>query len=132
MRIEGWESKLDAYVKEAFAKPFQWGTHDCALWTEEWVRIATGDNFVSEFFGRYTNEKTAISLLKKKGFRRHTDIADHYLEPIDSKTARRGDLLLHPVKQTLGICIGLYGAFPTEPHGVVISKTTNCPKAWRV
>jgi len=132
MRVEGWESKLAAYINDAFHKDFVWGQHDCALWCAEWVRQATGEDFLSDWVGLYDSEESAFALMKSRGFNLPADIADAHLERIDPRMAKRGDLLLHPERHTLGICVGMHGVFLASPSGTIVSKTTNCPLAWRV
>jgi hypothetical protein len=97
MRIEGWESRLADHVREAYGNPFRWGAHDCALWAARWVRDCTGNDFLSDWEGKYKSELGARRLMKRRGYESVADIADEHLVEIPVGLAKRGDLLLHPI-----------------------------------
>lgn len=130
MRIEGWESLLADYVREAYGFPFRWGSHDCALWAARWVRACTGNDFLSDWEGKYKTEGGARRLMKRRGFHSVEEIADRHLVEIPVELAKRGDLLLHP-EGSLGVCFGRHGFFLAE-HDVTMLDTLACPKAWAV
>lgn len=129
MRPEGWEALLAEHVEQA-SKPFEWGRHDCVLWTADWVRKITGDDHAADFRGLYSSEAEASRLLNRLGLENPEAAADAHLEAINPKRARRGDLLLHPGGM-LGICYGRVGVFITE-SGMTTVATLCCPKAWKV
>ena len=132
MRVEGWEQRLAAYIRDAEGKPFVWGERDCALWASGWVRQCTGADFVSEWEGRYKTERGAKGLIRKRGYRSVEDIADARLTAVPVMIARRGDLLLHPHGDCLGICTGQRGYFLEMKAGLTSVDTLDCPKAWVV
>jgi len=127
MRIEGWESRLAEYL--ASAKPFQWGVNDCALWTADWIRIATGRTLTPDNC-TYDSEETAAQYLDSVGYDSAADLADYHLKTVSLNFAQRGDLMLHPVG-TLGICNGVFSHFLTF-DGLIRFPTNNCIRAWKV
>ncbi len=131
MRREGWESRLEAHIREAYSHAFAWGERDCALWAAGWVLAATGEDFLSNWRGRYTTAAGAAKLMKRRKFASVAAIATAHLPEIPVKLARRGDLLMHPVCGALGICYGRHGFFLTE-GGVTMIDAGTCPVAWRV
>lgn len=130
MRLEGWEARLEAHIREAYSHAFAWGEHDCALWAARWVLVATWEDFLSDWQGRYKTEAGAARLMKRRGFASVADIADAHLPEIPVKLARRGDLLLHP-QGSLGICYNRHGFFLTA-DGVTMIDAGTCPRAWKV
>jgi hypothetical protein len=130
MRVEGWESLLAEHVREAYGIPFQWGTHDCAIWAARWVRTCTGKDFLSDWEGKYKTEAGAKRMMKRRGYDSVAEIADEHLVEIPVALARRGDLLLHP-QGHLGVCFGRHGFFLAE-HDVTMLGTLHCTKAWAV
>lgn len=128
MRIEGWESRLAAHIEAAYQQKFVWGQHDCVRWCAAWVLSATGQDLIQG--AAYSSEAEATAVIASLGFDSLPALVDACLEPVAPTHAQRGDILLHGCG-ALGICIGMNGVFPTE-SGVVVSKTTSCPQAWRV
>ena len=131
MRKEGWEQILNEHIKRASYRPFEWGHHDCALWSSRWVKHATGIDLHSEWEGRYSSESELQVLMAKRGITSYEQIADKAgLLPITVSFAQRGDIVLHP-QDCLGICNGRMSHFLTA-SGMTIFPTLNCLKAWKV
>ena len=132
MRIEGWEQSLAEYIKAAEGQAFEWGIRDCALWASGWVRLCTGQDYVSEWEGRYKTERGAKTLIRRRGYQSVEGVADARLTVVPVMIARRGDLLLHPHGDCLGICAGRNGYFLEVQAGLTHVPTFDCPKAWAV
>lgn len=130
MRFEGWEVILDRHIEEARGKPFEWGARDCALWSANWVRKATGIDLGAEWRGQYASEDEASALMLSRGFSCPADIASKHLDSIPVSFAQRGDIVKHGVG-ALGICFGRISYFLT-PGGLASVPTKTCLAAWRV
>lgn len=130
MRKEGWESLLAAHIAEARAKSFEWGTHDCVLWSAGWISKVTGEDLATDWQGAYRTEEEAQAVLESLGFNNTSELADHYLEATPVSMAKRGDLMLHP-SGSLGICDGVFAFFVTK-EGVLRLEFTKCLRAWKV
>ena len=44
--------------------PFAWGANDCALFAADGIKAITGVDIASDFRGKYTNEASALALIK--------------------------------------------------------------------
>jgi hypothetical protein len=129
MRVEGWESLLDAHIENA--QPFEWGQNDCALWSADWVNLATGVNFASQWRGLYTTEDELAALLAERGFTSHAEIPTASGFPsMHPAFAQRGDIVMNAYG-CLGICAGLESYFLME-RGVTPYRTKKCTHAWRI
>jgi hypothetical protein len=131
MRVQGWEKRLAEDLHESQARPFAWGTRDCALWAAFWVRDCTGEDFTGDWLGRYSTGRGARVRMARLGFKDVGAIADAHLTPKPVTLARRGDLVLHPVTSSLGVCEGVKSHFLT-PSGVTTVPTLSCAAAWGV
>jgi len=65
-RLEGWEIRLDRYLRESAEKPFAWGEHDCCLFVCNAIREMTGKDPAAEFRGRYKTRAGAYALLRRQ------------------------------------------------------------------
>jgi hypothetical protein len=128
MRCENWPSLLSDHLENAPA--FQWGQNDCALWSADWVKKATGVDLTQDWRGNYSTSEEAKTFATSKGFSSYAKIASASLLPKQVAFAHRGDIVLHP-QGCLGICNGLYSHFLTET-GTIRFPTLNCLRAWRV
>lgn len=130
MRAEGWEGRLARHVEAAYRVPFKWGEHDCALWSAQWVREATGQDFGSGWEGKYKTELGAARLLKRLGYATVADLADAHLARKPVPFAQRGDIVLS-AQGCLGVCHGRH-AFFLAASGVLMEPTAACVAAWTV
>jgi hypothetical protein len=128
VRIEGWESRLAAYIESA--GPFAWGERDCALWCAGWVKECTGQDFLADWQRQYSTEEEARALMVRRGFRDAQAVADAHLQERPLKLAQRGDIVLHPCG-ALGICNGRFSHFLGE-SGPFKENTLDCRRAWQV
>lgn len=129
MRIEGWESLLNAHTETVM--PFQWGHNDCALWCADWVNIATGRDFASQWRGLYATERELNDLLASRGFAGPAEIpASVGLPSMHPAFAKRGDIVLN-AQGCLGICNGIGSYFLIE-RGITAFRTNTCTHAWKV
>ncbi|MBP3958333.1 hypothetical protein J8F10_24050 [Gemmata sp. G18] len=130
MRTEGWESLLNEYVAASAGKEFDWGEHDCGLWSGTWVLLCTGRDFVSRWKGTYRTTRGAKLAMARLGFNGVEAVAADALEEKPVPLARRGDLVLHP-QGALGICNGRVSHFVTA-SGLTTIDTLACTRAWGV
>mgnify|MGYP003154361337 CR=1 FL=1 len=98
-RIEGWEIKLDDFIKSRQNKKFEWGIHDCALFSYDAVREMAGIDVACYFRGKYKTKDGAYSLLKEFAGGGLEDTAEKLakqfgLKEIELGFVGRGDLAL--------------------------------------
>ena len=116
MRVDRWEIRLAEAIEAARHRPFQWGVHDCATWAMD-VRFAlTGDDMAADWRGRYRTANGAAKFMRKQGYADLREAAmDKLGAPLETvRLAQRGDVLLDPEGEALGICAGRIGLFLTE------------------
>ena len=117
VRAPGWDIRLRRLVEDAAAKPFEWGTHDCALFAFAAFEAVTGQPHRRE--ERWTNAREAARLLDRVPLRRLG--ARWFGEPVEGwKQARRGDIVLIGSRRafrgqpSLAVCVGVDVACPGE------------------
>lgn len=60
-------ARLSAYLERAAARPFEWGTDDCALFIANWVAEALGVDPAADLRGRYRTRLGAARALRRAG-----------------------------------------------------------------
>jgi hypothetical protein len=128
MRKVDWPELLTIYIEECMNKPFVWGEHDCAKFAGNWIEICTGEA-VGVYGGKYTTERGAYALLKRKHSGELTIAVDKVLKRQAVAKAGRGDIVMR--ESGLGICLGQQSAFPSY-EGLTFYDTLTCEHAWSV
>lgn len=102
-RIEGWEGRLETYLKGAAHKKFEWGAHDCVLFTMDWFLSLTNVDIIPDIRGKYSTEEEALALIESFGGLIQATSARIPTRPAGFE--KRGDLALCEVdgKETMGI-----------------------------
>ena len=131
MRKENWPTLLDEYLQRAKKTKFKWGDVDCATWAADFVVLITDEDYASEFRGEYKTEKGALSQIKKTGHDSLEKLVDSKLNQVLPNLAQKGDVVLHPKYDAIGICAGVKSAFLTK-EGITFENTTHCRRAWRI
>lgn len=62
-RLEGWEIKLDDFIKSRQNQKFQWGIQDCCLFACDAIREITGEDIADHFRGQYKTKDQAYLML---------------------------------------------------------------------
>ncbi len=134
IRIPGWERRLAEAIEAARARPFAWGSHDCAIWAFDLRRDLTGGADVAALWrGRYRTALGAARMMRRLGWP-SLEAAGRALlgEPVPSvHLARRGDLLLAGTGLGFGICLGARAA-GIAPAGLTFAPLAACTLAWRI
>ncbi len=131
MRVDGWPEILHAEIESARDKPFVWGKCDCCLFAANVVMAMTGNDYASEFRGKYNTAKGSAKALIKYG---HKTLSSTMNEKLPSvRFPKRGDVVMAIVsgEEALGICIGAMCVFKA-PDGVVQMPVCDIAAAWEV
>ncbi len=137
-RLPGWEQALLKIIQEQGGTPFEWGTHDCCLFSAACIDAMTGTNPMTDFIGQYRDRKSGLLALKKfgKGSLLKTLVAlfGPWKHP---SLAQRGDLVLRVERtgSSVGICLGKDSAFvgeEAENQGLVFLPTLSTTKAFSI
>lgn len=66
-RRADWEDRLNALRDAVAARPFAWGSWDCARWGAAAVEAQTGIDFYAPFAGRYRSARGSVRALRRFG-----------------------------------------------------------------
>ncbi len=134
MRRPDWRSRLQALIAAAQKRPFQWGSHDCALGLAGPAVLAmTGENLMAEF-PPYGTARGAIKALRTCGYESLADFAARHFDEIHPSQARAGDLALFTSAETghaFGIVLGERIAVVT-PKGFGTVRRSSAERTFRV
>ena len=95
IRHDHWPRLLAEAIQDAAQQPFVWGTHDCALFSADMVKVMTGVDVAAKWRGRYKTPKGAARYTKGDP----AIMADRAFEGhgvktgIDPAYAQRGDVV---------------------------------------
>lgn len=136
VRHQDWEDRLGTYLARVEEEPFQWGTHDCALFAGSCVNAQTSVDPAAAFRGTYdTKEGAALSLRENGAGTLLKTVKSWFGDPLPSvHFAQRGDLVMKDAT-TLGVCVGTYSWFVGREQGMerlVPIATAECRYAFRV
>jgi len=132
-RSSDWPERLDEVIRNAKAKPFKWGEHDCCIFVSDCIEAMTGESFGKETRGKYSTAAGALKILKKtEGVDGVYELAEKYLKP--SVRVRRGDVVgfNNDGDCLLGVAVAGKAVFLTPIEGIVVFKLESCEKVWRV
>jgi hypothetical protein len=141
-RKKNWGSILAKEIDKAARAEFQYGEHDCCVWTTSVIDALLGTAISKLFRGTYITKFGALRQIKEYGGDLEgaaKRIASEFGgEEIDPAFIQRGDCgLLHVQDEdgqtlpALGICIGSYLAVVAR-KGLVQIPIDKVEKAWRV
>jgi len=88
-RRPDWRPRLVAYLEEVRARPFAYGTHDCALFVAGAVEAMTGFDAAAGFRDQYDSLKGGLKLLPKGD---HVALVGRLLEEVPVAFAQVGDI----------------------------------------
>ena len=102
-----WERALAGRIFSARELAFAWGTFDCAIWTCDWIRDATGVDPAASYRGKYSSEAEAIAIFGSSlGNFAATIAAQIGAKEVRPTYARRGDVVFVDNATEYG-CLGI-------------------------
>lgn len=131
-RRQDWPERLFAMIEARRATPFEWGAHDCCSFAADAVLEMTGTDPIADLRGQWTDEVSALRLLKAHGGLEA--LATERLGVLIAPAfAQRGDVVLHTLtgREALGVCIGDRFAAVGDV-GVELVPMSHAVQAWRV
>lgn len=129
---------LDAFIDARRAKPFVWGSQDCATLAGDWVLERTGRDLLADVRDRSLTVLQRLRVIHRAGGA--LAIGEQRLGPAKPGLyALRGDVVLvpsghrgaHVAHKAFGLCAGSHLVAPGA-HGLVILPLTDAEVAWRV
>lgn len=106
-RLKTWPSRFAALVAEAWVRPFEWGTHDCCLWSADAVQAITGEDPAAAWRGTYQCERGAARVLfRLGGLSAAGALAGAEIDPSLATTGDVGMVRWPDGIVSLGVCAG--------------------------
>ena len=124
VRVNGWRTRMQANIDIIKTIPFEWGTHDCALFAGDHVKALTDVDMVSDFRGTYTTAFGAIKALKEHGYDDLLDLCKKNFPEIHISQTRNGDLVVlssDDIGYALAIVLTgeVIGVLTTNGYGII-------------
>ena len=147
MRIQNWESTLEAFIQSRLGTPFIWGENDCCLFACDAVALITGIDPAKTWRGKYNNRESALHLAQVRNCNSVYDIAksmaDEYgFQEQSPKMVTRGDIICHRSlnPQGLGQTLAVVGSgvvYGPGDSGLITTKLDTIwnfthTKAWKI
>lgn len=119
------EIALHDYVQSQIGIPFEYGVHDCALFSAGAIDIIAGTSIREKLTGLWKDKKTAIAYEKENGIEEY--LKERFTS-IDKGHMQTGDVVLIDVKGWIStaICIGSKIAFLMD-KGLQIQSADTLP-----
>lgn len=135
VRYQNWEETLSLYIDRVAEDRFEWGKHDCVLFTASCIKAMTGHDPAEAMRGTYSTARGAAEALRQHGAGTLLKTVKATLgEPISPHFAQRGDVVMQDAR-TAGICVGRYSYFvgrEQDQERLVPIPTSACRYAFRI
>jgi len=135
-RLTDWRSRLLSYLVAERAAPFEYGSHDCALFAAGAVAAMTGVDYAAPYRGHYRTLLGGLRALHRDGYEDHVALAAAHLEAVHPAYAAPGDLAAIPGGtdglSALGVVQGAAVYVLMPDGGVGLVSRTTAAKAFRV
>jgi hypothetical protein len=116
---------LQEYIAKHLSTPFEYGKHDCIIFTVGWIEIATGKKYLPKV--TWSTEEKAVAELKKRGG--IEAIFDGHFDRVECNYAVDGDISV--VNGTASIFSGAH-CVSTGTVGASFTDRTLATAAWRI
>ena len=132
-----WERRLAERIWTARKSTFTWGTFDCAIWTCDWIREATGVDPAASYRGKYSDEAGAIAIFGSDlGNFAATVAGTIGAKEVLPTFARRGDIVFVDNSTPSG-CLGIVNldgrhAACVWQNGMLLVHMKRWKRAWQI
>jgi len=132
-----WERTLANRIWTARELTFAWGKFDCAIWTADWIRDATGVDPAANYRGKYSDEAGAAAIFGSDLGAFAATIAAQIGAPEVRRTfARRGDIVFVDNGTPAG-CLGVVNlcgqrAACVMQKGMTLVRMERWRRAWQI
>lgn len=93
-RLPDWRSRLTVHLQTVARNPFDYGQHDCALFTASCVEAMTGVDLAARYRGLYRSLKGGLKLLSSEGFNSPLAIVQAHFAQVPTAFAQVGDIMV--------------------------------------
>lgn len=109
-RLPNWDVRLAALIESRRNTPFEWGTHDCAMFAMDAVVAVTGRDPGAQWRGSYEDEDGAAMVLDGAPLSLFMAgvMKAFGSEPAEVSMAQRGDFVIVDIgnQEMCGVCLG--------------------------
>jgi len=141
MRLPDWEERLSDYIRDNTDRAFEYGLHDCILFSCGAVEAVTGEDPAAADRGTYSDVDGAKETLKAWPGKTLLKAVDSVFKRKPVGLAQRGDLVWF--KGSVGVCYGGIAMFVGEERlanaagvlmreGLISIPRAQWEKAWSV
>ena len=132
-RQPGWPLRLNQAIESARGVPFDWTSHNCAVFAADCLAAITGVHVHARFAALMATERRARAFGPALAPRVDVVLgAERRVPPVE---AQRGDVVLlaipAPADSALGICVGKTAA-AVSPAGLVFIPMARARCAWHI
>lgn len=92
MRLPNYQSNLHSLIARWEARPFAWGSADCAIFGADAIQALTGDDPAASYRGKYKTLAGGLRAIRKSGFNDQIDYLSKTFSQIPLSMATMGDL----------------------------------------
>ena len=133
-RLPDWRGRLGAYLAAARARPFCYGTHDCATFAAGAVGAVSGIDPIAALGIRYTTLACGRRALRARGYPDHVAVVHERFAAIPMAFARLGDLAVLDTNRgpALAVVGGAELLAPAPERGLVAIPLDLAITAFRV
>ncbi len=131
-KLQDWQIRFEGFIAQRSAKPFTWGTNDCAVFAADCVQALTGVDVAQPSLRKHKTELQAARLLKRHGG--VVGIATAALgQPVPAMQAQVGDVVLAKSngRDMLAICNGATCMAPSGTGLAVLAMPVDSV-CWRL
>ena len=132
MRLIDWQSRLATVMREAQARPFAWGTHDCVIFAADCVQAVTGRDPIADVRTSWADERQALRLLAAGGGISNLIRGRIGVELKVPALAQPGDIgvCIQEGREALCVCGGVNWHMPAK-EGLATLDREQVTRAWR-
>ena len=133
-RLPDWRGRLGAHLAAARARPFCYGTYDCATFAAGAVGAVSGIDPIAALGIRYTTFASGRRALRAHGYADHIAVVHERFAAIPMAFARLGDLAVIDTNRgpALAVVGGAELLAPAPEHGLVAIPLDLAITAFRV
>ena len=131
-KLHDWQIRFEAFISERRARPFVWGSNDCATFAADCIKAITGVDPAPTGLRQHRTEKQALRSLQRHGGL--TGIATAAMgQPVPASQAGIGDVVLSKSgnRPMLSICNGST-VFAPGANGIISLALDTGSICWRV
>lgn len=131
MRLPDWQSRLATVMRDAAARPFAWGEHDCVTFAAACIEAVTGVDPIADVRTQWADERQALRLLAAGGGLRAL-LGQRLLPREVPALAQPGDVgvCLQDGRDGLCVCGGVNWHMPAK-DGLATLDHLQVVQAWR-